>query len=109
MRPRRVGVRGDGGEVTRVNWCLTSTLETIRLIRDGHGSTLRNGVGLLATGAQDGHLVDFHTAPELCVDGDDDDHDVELHVGLGCRLTYQGQTVTNAERHGSTIIVADST
>ena len=27
---------------------------------------------------------------------DDGDGDVELHV-LGCRLTYQGQTVTNAE------------
>ena len=38
-------------------------------------------VGLLGTGAQDGHL-DFHTAPELC--GDDV---VGLNV-LGCRLTY---------------------
>ena len=28
--------------------------------------------------------------------GDDDD-DVELHV-LGCRLTYWGQTVTNAKK-----------
>ena len=28
--------------------------------------------------------------------GDDDDGDAELHV-LGCRLTYQGQTVTSAE------------
>ena len=40
-------------------------------------------VGLLGTGAQDGHLH-FHTAPELCFGGDDD---VELNV-LGCRLTY---------------------
>ena len=28
--------------------------------------------------------------------GDDDDDEVELHV-LGCRLTYEGQIVTNAE------------
>ena len=28
-------------------------------------------------------------------DADDDDDDDELHV-LGCRLTYQRQTVTNA-------------
>ena len=28
-------------------------------------------------------------------DNDDDDDDVEFHV-LGCRLTYQGQTVTSA-------------
>ena len=41
-------------------------------------------VGLLGTGAQDVHL-DFHTAPELCVDADADDE--ELHVP-GCQLTY---------------------
>ena len=29
-------------------------------------------------------------------DDDGDDDDVELHV-LGCRLIYQGQTVTNAD------------
>ena len=29
-------------------------------------------------------------------DDDDDDDDVELPIP-GCRLTYQGQTVTNAE------------
>ena len=55
------------------------------------------------TGAQDGHLSSRHSSAVLSgsgrrVDGDDDDHDVELHVGLGCRLTaYQGQTVTNAK------------
>ena len=43
--------------------------------------TATETVGLLGTGAQDGHL-DFHTAPELC--GDDV---VGLNV-LGCRLTY---------------------
>ena len=32
----------------------------------------------------------------MMIDDDDDDDDVELHV-LGCRLTYQGQTVTSAE------------
>ena len=32
----------------------------------------------------------------LLIGHDDYDDDVELHV-LGCRLTYQGQTVTNAE------------
>ena len=41
-------------------------------------------IGLLGTGAQDGHL-DFHTAPDLCSFSDDDE--VELHV-LGRRLTY---------------------
>ena len=50
-------------------------------------------VGLLGTGAQDGHL-DFHTAPELFessahlppldLAGDDN---VEHYV-LGCRVTY---------------------
>ena len=39
-------------------------------------------VGLLGTGALDGHL-DFHTAPELY----HADDDVGLHV-LGCQLTY---------------------
>ena len=51
-------------------------------------------VGFLGTGAQDDHL-NFHIVPELLGDHDDDDK-VELHV-LGCRLTYQGQIVTNAE------------
>ena len=39
-------------------------------------------------------------SPSSCVvdddDGDDDGDDVEFHV-LGCRLTFLGQTVTNAE------------
>ena len=44
-------------------------------------------VGLLGTGAQDGHL-DFHTAPELChLSVDDDDAELMLNV-LRCQLTY---------------------
>ena len=42
-------------------------------------------VGLLGTGAQDGHL-DFHTAPELSVTVNDN---VELNV-LGCRVDILG-------------------
>ena len=55
-----------------VQCCFTST-ETVRLIRtESPGRpppelffTSTVTVGLLGTGAQDGHL-DFHTAPELC-------------------------------------------
>ena len=36
-------------------------------------------VGLLGTGAQDGHLG-FHTAPELCMEvGEEGDHYLSLH------------------------------
>ena len=45
-------------------------------------------VGLLGTGAQDVHL-DFHTAPELC---DDDDDDVGLNVlGYGSDISGTSQ------------------
>ena len=43
-------------------------------------------VGLLGTGAQDGHL-DFHTAPELCTRDTDDDDELMLNV-LRCHLTH---------------------
>ena len=36
-------------------------------IRDRSCFTSTETVGLLRTGAQDGHL-DFHTAPELCIE-----------------------------------------
>ena len=38
--------------------------------------------------------LDFYAQPQFSSRGADGD--VELHV-LGCRLTYQGQTVTSAE------------
>ena len=44
--------------------------------------TATETVGLLGTGAQDGHL-DFHTAPELFIAQDS----VVLLNVLGCRLT----------------------
>ena len=51
----------------------------------------RKPEGSLGRTAQDGHL-DSHTAPELCSNSDE----VMLNV-LGCQMTYQGQTETNAE------------
>ena len=46
-------------------------------------------VGLLGTGAQDGHL-DFHTAPELCVGTGSDVCD-ELVTTCPCAVAVQGQ------------------
>ena len=46
----------------------------------------RKPEGSVGRKAQDGHL-DFHTAPELCLDLHDDDDEVLLSV-LRCQLTY---------------------
>ena len=68
--------------LTAYRWAKLFTL-CIQLV--GCCFTSTETVGLLGTGAQDGHL-DFHTTPELYVLSDNDDG-VKLNV-LGCRLTY---------------------
>ena len=68
--------------------CFTSTETAGRLISDG--SPMRRPPGRQCRPA--GSVL----SSGRTVDGDDNDDEVELHV-LGCRLTYQEQTVTSAE------------
>ena len=73
---------------------LACTRKSVQILRESPAHLPPLFVGLLGTGAQDGHL-DFHTTPELCslllispgLCMQPSDDEVGLHV-LGRRLTY---------------------